>query len=165
MSVAGVVQPFRILILCTGNSARSQIAEAIINHRGKRRVIAERAGSRPASRVSPWAIEALRYAGIEWHGHPPRGLDGLDQQRWDAVITVCDHAKEACPFFPGQPVQAHWGMPDPADVEGSDEEVRQAFLDAFSLLSRRIELLLALPLDTLDRDARRARLQAIGTTH
>lgn len=165
MSVAGVAQPFRILILCTGNSARSQMAEAIINHRGKRRVVAESAGSDPASHVNPWAIEALRDAGIEWRGHPPRGLDGLDQQRWDAVITVCDNAKESCPIFPGQPVQAHWGMPDPADVEGSDEEERQAFVDAFSLLSRRIEQLLALPLHSLDHAACRAKLQAIGTTH
>ena len=165
MSAAGVPQPFRILILCTGNSARSQMAEAIINHRGKGRVIAESAGSHPASRVNPWAIEALQDAGIEWRGRPPRGLDGLPQQRWDAVVTVCDTAKESCPIFPGQPVQVHWGMPDPADVEGSDEEVRQAFVDAYSLLSRRIEVLLALPLASLDRAACRAKLQAIGTTH
>jgi arsenate reductase len=165
MPVAGVTPPFRILILCTGNTARSQMAEAIINHRGKGRIIAESAGSHPASHVSPWAVEALRDAGIEWHGHLPRGLAGLEQQRWDAVITVCDHAKESCPIFPGQPVQVHWGMPDPADVEGSDEEVRQAFLDAFSLLSRRIEHLLALPLHSMERAACRTRLQAIATTH
>ena len=165
MPSAGAVQPFRILILCTGNSARSQIAEAIINHRGKGRIVAESAGSIPASRVNPWAIEALRDAGIEWRGHPPRGLDGLEASKWDAVITVCDDAKESCPILPGQPVQAHWGMADPADVEGSDEEVRAAFLDAFSLLSRRIELLLALPLETLDRNARAAKLQGISSTH
>ncbi len=115
--------------------------------------------------MNPWAIEALRDAGIDWRGHPPRGLDGLEATSWDAVITVCDDAKESCPILPGQPVQAHWGMPDPADVEGSDEEVRAAFLDAFSLLSRRIELLLALPLETLDRDARIAKLQGISSTH
>jgi arsenate reductase (thioredoxin) len=165
MSSAVVPQPFRILILCTGNSARSQIAEAILNHRGKGRIIAESAGSHPASRVNPWAIEALRDAGIEWRGHPPRGLDDLGTGPWDAVITVCDNAKESCPILPGQPVQAHWGMADPADVEGSDEEVRAAFLDTFSLLSRRIELLLALPLESLDREARIARLQGISTTH
>jgi arsenate reductase len=165
MSSAGAPQPVRILILCTGNSARSQMAEAIINHRGKGRVVAESAGSRPASRVNPWAIEALQDAGIEWHGHPPRGLDAIADQPWDAVITVCDDAKEACPILPGQPVQVHWGMPDPAEVEGSDEEVRQAFLDAYSLISRRLEQLLALPLHTMDRETRRARLQAIGATH
>ena len=165
MSVAGVPQPFRVLILCTGNSARSQMAEAIINHRGKRRIVAESAGSNPASRVNPWAIEALRDAGIEWRGHPPRGIDGLDRQQWDAVITVCDDAKESCPILPGQPVQVHWGMPDPADVEGSDEQERQAFFDAFNLLSRRIEAMLALPLESLDRAKRQAKLQRIGTTH
>jgi arsenate reductase len=165
MSSAVAPQPFRVLILCTGNSARSQIAEAIINHRGKGRVIAESAGSHPASHVNQWAIDALRDAGIDWRGHAPRGLDALETTTWDAVITVCDNAKESCPIFPGQPVQAHWGMADPAQVEGSDEEVSAAFLDAFSLLSRRIELLLALPLNTLDRDALRAKLEVIGTTH
>jgi arsenate reductase (thioredoxin) len=165
MSAAGVSHPFRILILCTGNSARSQMAEAIINHRGKGRVVAESAGSHPASRVNPWAIEALQDAGIAWRGHPPRGLDGLAARRWDAVITVCDNAKESCPVLPGQPVQVHWGMPDPAEVEGSDEQERQAFGDAFGLLSRRIEQLLALRIESLDRAAYRAKLQAIGNAH
>ena len=157
--------PFRILILCTGNSARSQMAEAIINARGKGRVVAESAGSTPAARVNPWAIETLQEAGIEWHGHPPRGLDGLESQQWDAVITVCDNAKEACPYFPGQPMMAHWGMPDPADVEGSDQEEREAFFEAYLLLSRRIELLLALPIASLDRLALEAKVRAIGTTN
>ena len=165
MSAAGASPPIRLLILCTGNSARSQMAEAIINHRGKGRVVAESAGSNPASHINAWAVEALRDAGIPWHGHSPRGLDGLGQQRWDAVITVCDDAKETCPVLPGQPVQVHWGMPDPADVEGSDEEVRQAFVDAFSLLSRRIEHLLDLPLHALRAADVRARLQAIATFH
>lgn len=165
MSVAGAGQPFRILILCTGNSARSQMAESIINHRGKGRVVAESAGSKPASHVNPWAIEALQDAGIHWRGHAPRSLDGLAQQPWHAVITVCDNAREACPFLPGQPMQAHWGMPDPAEVEGSDEEMRAAFLDAFNTLSRRIEALLALPLDSLDRPTLLAKLQVVGTTH
>lgn len=156
--------PFRILILCTGNSARSQMAEATINHRSKGRVVAESAGSKPAARVNPWAIEALRDAGIEWDGHPPRGLDGLEAQQWDAVITVCDNARDACPVFPGHPVRAHWEMPDPADVEGSDEQVREAFFEAFLLLSRRIELLLALPLRTLARPSLETMLDAIGAT-
>ena len=155
---------FRILILCTGNSARSQMAEALINARGKGRVVAESAGSAPAAHVNPWAIETLREAGIEWHGHPPRGLDGLASQPWDAVITVCDKAKEACPYFPGQPLLAHWGMADPAEVEGSDEQVREAFFEAFLLLSRRIELLLALPVESLERLALQAKLRGIGTT-
>ncbi|MES1259739.1 MAG: arsenate reductase ArsC [Gemmatimonadota bacterium] len=159
-----MTKPFRILILCTGNSARSQMAEAIINHRGKGRVVAESAGSQPAKRVNPWAIETLRDAGIEWHGHAPRGTEGLEEQRWDVVITVCDNAKESCPVFPGQPLQVHWGMPDPADVEGSDEEVGSAFFEAFLTLSRRIELLLALPVQTMERGALETMLRAIGTT-
>jgi len=157
-------EPFRILILCTGNSARSQMAEAIINHRGKGRVAAESAGSVPAKRVNPWAIETLRDAGIEWDGHPPRDATGLESQHWDAVITVCDNARESCPVFPGAPLQVHWGMPDPADVEGSDEEVGSAFFEAFLTLSRRIELLLALPVQTMERAALATMLQAIGKT-
>lgn len=156
--------PLRVLILCVANSARSQIAESIINARGKGRVLAESAGSKPAARVSPWAVEALRDAGIEWGGRAPRGLDGLDQQAWDAVITVCDEARAACPVLRGQPIMAHWPMPDPADVEGNDEEMREAYFDAFLLLSRRIELLLALPIESLERPALEVKLRAIGTT-
>lgn len=144
----------RVLFLCTGNSARSQMAEAIMNAKGKGRFRAESAGSRPAARVNPFAIETLRDFQIPWTGHPPRGMDGLERERWDLVITVCDNAKESCPIFPGQPVVAHWGMPDPADVEG--------FRDAFVLLSRRIDLLLALPFEKLERLALEARVRAIG---
>src|ERR1044071_4713006 len=106
--------PLRVLILCTGNSARRQMAEAILNQRGRGRFIAESAGSQPAARVNPYAVEALREAGIDWGGHQPRGLDDLTPLSWDIVITVCDRAKEACPIFPGQPVIAHWGMEAPA---------------------------------------------------
>jgi arsenate reductase len=159
-----MTEPFRVLILCTGNSARSQMAEAIINHRSRGRVIAESAGTRPADRVNPWAIETLRDAGIEWRGHEPRALDSLAPQLWDAVITVCDGAKGFCPVAPGQPLTAHWNMSDPAEVEGSDEEEREAFFEAFLTLSRRIELLLALPVQTLERRSLQTMLRAIGTT-
>jgi arsenate reductase len=140
-----------VLFLCTGNSARSQMAEAILNRKGQGRFIAESAGSHPAARVNPYAIEVLREGGIEWHGHPPRGLDGLDQVPWDFVITVCDLAREACPIFPGQPMLAHWRMPDPAAVEGDDQAKRAAFQNALTLISRRIDLLLALPVEKLER--------------
>jgi arsenate reductase len=153
---------FRVLFLCTGNSARSQMAETILNRKGRGRFIAESAGSRPVERVNPYAIEVLREGGIEWQGHPPRGLDGLDSRPWDFVITVCDHARESCPIFPGQPVLAHWGMPDPAAVEGDDRTKRVAFSDALTLISRRIDLLLALPIEKLERLALVARTQAIG---
>jgi protein-tyrosine-phosphatase len=95
--------------------------------------------------VNPYALETLREFGIPWSGHPPRSVDGLEREQWDYVITVCDRAKEACPIFPGQPALAHWSVPDPADVEGDDATKRAAFRESFVELSRRIDLLLALP--------------------
>ena len=145
----------RLLFLCTGNSARSQMAEAILNHKGRGLFRAESAGSQPAARVNPLAIETLQEHDIPWRGHAPRGLDGLEREPWDFVITVCDKAKESCPVFPGQPVLAHWGMPDPTD--------RRAFRDAFVSLSRRIDLLLALPIEKLERAALESRVRAIAT--
>ena len=153
---------FRVLFLCTGNSARSQMAETILNHKGQGRFSAESAGSQPADQVNPYAIEVLREGGIEWQGHPPRGLEGLDRLPWDFVITVCDKARESCPYFPGQPILAHWGMPDPAAAQGDDLAKRSAFLDALTVISRRIDLLLALPVEKLERLALKAKIQAIG---
>jgi len=127
----------RILFVCTGNSARSQMAEALVNAKGKGRIEARSAGSRPAAHVNPLAIETLRHFQIPWSGRPPRSVEGLERERWDFVITVCDRAKESCPVFPGHPTIAHWSIPDPADEAG----FRAVFLD----LSRRIDLLLALP--------------------
>jgi N-acetylglutamate synthase-like GNAT family acetyltransferase/protein-tyrosine-phosphatase len=155
-------QPLRVLFLCTGNSARSQMAEALLNHKGKGRFHAESAGSRPSQRVNPYAIEILRRAGIAWAGRAPRGMDGLEHEPWDFVITVCDRAKEACPFFPGQPIVAHWGLDDPADAEGPDGIKLRAFNQAYVLLARRIDLLLALPIEKLQRLALESRVRAIG---
>jgi arsenate reductase (thioredoxin) len=155
-------RPLRLLFLCTGNSARSQMAEAILNARGKGRFHAESAGSRPAARVNPFAIDTMRELRVPWAGHAPRGMDGLEREPWDFVITVCDKAKESCPIFPGQPVIAHWGMPDPADVVGDDATKHAAFREAFQLLSRRIDLLLALPFEKLERWALEMRVGAIG---
>jgi len=112
--------------------------------------------------VNPHAIETLREYGILWSGHAPRSIDGLEREPWDFVITVCDRAKESCPIFPGQPVLAHWGMPDPAEVEGDGAAKRAAFRGAFVLISRRIDLLLALPLEKLERLALEAQVRAIG---
>src|SRR5689334_8643056 len=109
----------RLLFLCTGNSARSQMAEAILNHKGQGRWRAESAGSHPAAQVNPLAVATLKEHGVPWRGHAPRGVDGLERERWDFVITVCDNAKESCPVFPGHPARAHWGMPDPGDARGS----------------------------------------------
>jgi len=154
--------PLRILVLCTGNSARSQMAETLFNELGRGRIRAESAGSQPAPRVNPLAIEALAGHSFRWAGHAPRGLDGLDRERWDFVITVCDKAKESCPIFPGQPMLAHWGMPDPADAVGDETARRAAFREALLLIRRRIELMLALPLEKLERMALEARVRAIG---
>jgi len=151
-----------MLFLCTGNSARSQMAEVLLNHKGKGRFHAESAGSQPAERVNPYAITAIERANLWWAGHQPRSVDGLENEPWAFVITVCDRAKEACPFFPGHPIIAHWGMEDPADVEGTDEQKTRAFDLAFQLLARRIDLLLALPIEKLQRLALETRVRAIG---
>jgi arsenate reductase (thioredoxin) len=155
--------PARILFLCTGNSARSQIAEALLARKGAGRFEVASAGSRPAAQVNPWAIRVLAEAGIDWSGRTPRGLDGLEPEAWDFVITVCDRAREACPIFPGAPIVGHWGMPDPAEVEGSDEVKQRAFRDAFTVLSRRIDLFLALPAEKLDRLRLERRVREIGS--
>lgn len=158
MTVPGARRaPFRILVLCTGNSARSQIAEALLSTRGAGRIEAASAGARPAERVSASAIEILREHGIAWEGHRPKGIDAFAGERFDLVITVCDHARDACPFFAGARTQVHWGMPDPAEVADPDERQR-AFARTWELLARRVDALLGLPLEDLeDRDlARRA---------
>jgi N-acetylglutamate synthase-like GNAT family acetyltransferase/protein-tyrosine-phosphatase len=152
----------RVLFLCTGNSARSQMAVAILNQKSHGRFVAESAGSHPAQQVHPLAVETLERYGYLWTGGRPKGLDGLTEQPWDFVMTVCDRAKEACPFFPGQPLIAHWGMPDPAAVQGTDEERRRAFDEALLTISRRLELFLALPVTTLSRLALDHHLRAIG---
>jgi protein-tyrosine-phosphatase/N-acetylglutamate synthase-like GNAT family acetyltransferase len=158
----GTAAEQRVLVLCTGNSARSQIAEALLARKGAGRFEVVSAGSRPASRVNPWAVRVLAENGIEWEGRVPKGLDGLDRERWDFVITVCDRAKEACPIFPGTPVLAHWGMPDPAEVEGGDADKLRAFRETYLVLNRRIDLLLALPAEKLERLALERAVRAIG---
>ena len=141
--------PFRILVLCTGNSARSQIAEALLATRGAGRVDATSAGSRPASRVNPYAIEILREHGIAWEGHEPQRIESLAAAHFDLVITVCDSARDACPLFPGAGTQVHWGLPDPAGHTEPDA-ARRAFRETFGVLKRRIDGLLALPLESLE---------------
>jgi arsenate reductase len=138
------------------------MAEALLNWKGRGRFHAESAGSRPADRVNLHAIETLREYDIPWSGHAPRSIDGLEREPWDFVITVCDRAKESCPIFPGQPILAHWGMSDPAEVAGAEATQRKAFEAAFLLLSRRIDELLALPIEKLERLALEARLRVIG---
>ena len=156
--------PFRVLVLCTGNSARSQIGEALIATMGAYRaagvVESESAGSRPAPRVNPYAIETLDAQGISWHGRTPKSIDDLAGERFDLVITVCDNARDACPFYPGATAQVHWGLPDPAE-ETEPAAARAAFGATFDALSGRVTALLALPLESLSGDDLRIRAQAI----
>jgi arsenate reductase (thioredoxin) len=155
-------RPLRLLFVCTGNSARSQMAQTVLDRKGRGRFAAESAGSEPAAEVNPLAIATLEAHGFFYTGHPPRGLDSVMGQPWDFVITVCDRARESCPVFPGQPVIAHWGMPDPAQVTGTEAERRRAFDDALLVLSRRIDLLLALPIQKLEKLALQRRLNDIA---
>lgn len=156
------MRPLSVLFLCTGNSARSQIAEALLAAKAPERFIAASAGSRPAPQVNPLALAVLQEVGIRWEGRKPQSVEGLEGQPWDFVITVCDRAQESCPVFPGQPIMAHWGMPDPAAVQGTEVERRAAFWQAYTMLNRRIDLFLALPVEKLERLALERGMDAIG---
>lgn len=153
-----------MLVLCTGNSARSQIGEALLATKGMTRsagrVEAESAGSHPAARVNPYAVETLEARGIPWQNRTPKRIDHLDGQHFDLVITVCDNARDACPYFPGAAAQAHWGLPDPAE-ETEPDAARRAFADTFDALEARVDALLALPLETLDAKEIARRAEAI----
>ena len=160
-------RPCNVLFLCTGNSARSVVAEALLNVLGAGRFHAYSAGSFPSGKVQPIAAELARTFGYD---EPLRSKSWdefaqADSAPIDLVITVCDNAAgEVCPIWPGQPVTAHWGVPDPASVGGSEEERRCAFESAWMMLRRRIDLLLALPLDKLDRIATQQELRDIART-
>jgi arsenate reductase len=155
-----------VLFLCTGNSARSILAEAILNGVGQGRFRAFSAGSHPAGRVNPYAVDLLRRSGL--------AVDDLRSKSWDEfarpdapaidfVFTVCDNAAgEICPVWPGRPMTAHWGIADPAAVEGSDEDKRRAFATAFTEMQRRISLFVSLPLAKLERIALKRELDRIG---
>jgi arsenate reductase len=150
----------RVLVLCTGNSARSQIAEALLATRGAGRVHVVSAGSRPAARVHPFAVDVLREHGIAWEGRTPKGIEDVEGERFDLVITVCDRARDACPFFPGAGAQVHWGLPDPAD-ESDPPAARRAFRGTYDALAAMVDALLAMPLESLAPEALQARAQAI----
>jgi arsenate reductase len=157
---------YNVLFLCTGNSARSIMAEAIMNYKGRPNFTAYSAGSHPSGAVRTEAIRQLENA------HLPTG--GLRSKSWDEfakpgapkldfVFTVCDNAaKEVCPFWPGQPLTAHWGVPDPAAVSGTDKEMERAYRDAFTTLDRRIGLFLSLPLASIDKLAIKKAIDRIG---
>jgi protein-tyrosine-phosphatase len=141
--------PFRVLFVCTGNSARSQMAEALLTARGAGRFDAQSAGAQPAGRVSRRSVAALADLGIDWSGKMPRGLAGLEQEPWDLVITVCDAARQVCPVFTGARALAHWDLADPMDALGTEEEVRQAFHRTRDTIGALIERLIALPVEAL----------------
>lgn len=157
---------YNVLFLCTGNSARSIMAEAIMNHKGRPNFTAYSAGSHPTGSVNPQALKMLETARLP--------TVGLRSKPWDEfakpgapelhfVFTVCDNAaKEICPIWPGQPMTAHWGVPDPALVVGSGEQIERAFRDTYSILERRISLLLCLPLGSLDKLAIQREIDGIG---
>jgi protein-tyrosine-phosphatase len=150
--------PLRVLFLCTGNSARSQIAEALLQRKGGHRFHVASAGTNPASRVSDDAIAALAAIGIDWSDRKPKGFEAINNEEWDMIITLCDRSLEACASIPGRPVYAHWGTPDPA---GSQNRSR-AFTDTVQLLAWRIDLMLMVSFDALQRAALETRLNSIG---
>ena len=161
---------YNVLFLCTGNSARSIMAEAAMNHPtiGHGKFRAYSAGSRPSGVPNPFALELLERQGIPTAGLRSKSWDefaGPDAPSMDFIFTVCDNAAgETCPYWPGQPMTAHWGVPDPAAVQGPDDLKRRAFLDAFLTLRRRIELFASLPIDKLDRLALHERMRKIGAS-
>jgi arsenate reductase len=157
-------RPYHVLFLCTGNSARSILAEALLNRIGAGRFVAYSAGSHPAGRVNPNALAMLKRLDF-----PTADLRSKSWEEFaaapplDFVFTVCDNAAdEVCPVWSGQPMTAHWGVPDPAVVEGDEEKIAHAFRDAFLLLQRRIELFASLPVEKLDRLSLQRRLDDIG---
>ena len=160
------MKSFNVLFLCTGNSARSILAEAYLSSAGRGRFSAYSAGSRPAGKVNPFALELLEKNRLPTKGLRSKSWDEFGKAgapQLDFVFTVCDNAAgEVCPVWPGQPITAHWGVADPAAATGTDAERRKAFLRAFTELSVRINLLLALPLEKLDRLTLKRKLDEIG---
>ena len=157
---------YNVLFLCTGNSARSILAEAIMNHKGRRTFTAFSAGSHPSGAVRPEAIAQLEKAQLPTGGLRSKNWDEFakpDSPKLHFVFTVCDNAaNEVCPFWPGQPLTAHWGVPDPAAVRGSAEQIERAYRDTFATLDRRIGLFLSLPLSSISQLAIKEEIDKIG---
>lgn len=157
---------YNVLFLCTGNSARSILAEAYLNHRGQGRFRAYSAGSHPTGEVNPMVLELLKRCGLPASGLRSKSWDEFAEPgapQLDFVFTVCDRAAgELCPVWPGQPVTAHWGVPDPAAVQGDDRQKMRAVEEALRILERRIDLFMCLPISSLDRMSLRERVREIG---
>lgn len=161
-------KPYNILFLCTGNSARSILAEGLVDHLSGGRFKGFSAGSHPAGRVNPFALEVLEKLGCETGGMSSKSWDAFAEPgapQMDFIITVCDNAAgEACPYWPGSPMTAHWGFPDPAKVEGDDETKRAAFAKTAQAIAHRLRLFLALPVEKLDRLSLQNELRALAST-
>ena len=161
-----MAEHYNVLFLCTGNSARSIMAEALLNHKGKCKFTAYSAGSHPTGQPRPEALKQIESAGLPTAGLRSKSWDEFAEPgapKLDFVFTVCDNAaNEKCPYWPGQPMTAHWGIPDPAAVKGSAEEIARAFRDAFMVLDRRIGLFLSLPLGTLEQMTIKREIDSIG---
>jgi arsenate reductase (thioredoxin) len=159
---------YNVLFLCTGNSARSIVAESVLNKWGKGQFRGYSAGSHPNGKVNPFALELLRQLDLPTEGLRSKSWDefaGPSGVHFDFVITVCDNAAgEVCPVWPGMPVTAHWGIPDPASVEGSEMEKKAAFAQAFKAMDRRIKLFLSLPVASIDQLRIKERMDEIGRT-
>jgi arsenate reductase len=157
---------YNVLFLCTGNSARSIMAEAILNHKGVLNFVGYSAGSHPSGAVRPEALKQIANARMSTDGFRSKSWDEFAKPgapQLDFVFTVCDNAaNEVCPVWPGQPMTAHWGVPDPAAVKGSPEQIERAFREAFMILDRRISLFLCLPLSTLSQLAIKKEIDSIG---
>jgi arsenate reductase len=168
MRTADTDRPYNVLFLCTGNSARSIMAEAILGREGRRSFRAYSAGSHPKGRVHPYVLDLLRK--LNFDVGKLRSKDWSEFARPDAppldfVFTLCDDAAaEACPVWPGQPMTAHWGLPDPAAASGNEAEIRLAFADAFRMLNNRISIFVNLPLRSLDQLSLQKQLDRIGKT-
>jgi arsenate reductase (thioredoxin) len=159
-------KPYNVLFLCTGNSARSIMAEAILNRKGRPNFVAYSAGSHPSGQVRPEALRQIELASMPVEDFRSKGWDEFaipDAPRMDFVFTVCDNAAgEVCPVWPGQPMTAHWGIPDPGAAKGAPEKIARAFREAFMILDRRISLFLCLPLSTLNQLAIKKEIDRIG---
>lgn len=159
-------KPFNVLFLCTGNSARSILAEAVLNRVGSGRFNAYSAGSHPKGQVHPYSLQLLRSLNYDTSFARSKPWDEFatpDAPKMDFVFTVCDDAaNEACPVWPGQPMTAHWGVPDPAAAEGTDAEKHLAFAEAYRMLNNRIAIFISLPMNMIDKLALQSRLDEIG---